>query len=523
MAIGNVRTSTFSITAILALACALHCDSAHAVTHSWINQFARTGVDAALGLDVDSVGNYLVSGRVRAVFPGPHTPNDDIYITKFDSTAQQQWISGWLSAGNDSAVTLALDSADNIFVGGDTTGNFGGLYQGGTSDLFVMKTNPSGSTMWSRQLGTTGDDRLKSLAVDGAGNSYFIGHTTGALGGPSSGNHDVLMGKYSAAGDLQWLKQFGGSGTDLGWAIDVDAAGNSYVTGSATADLGAGYSGNGDAFLRKYDPAGNVVWTNRLGSVGNEMGRAIAVDHDGSIWMAGSAAGSLPGATGSGYLFVSKFSPDGVKQWADVFGYASDFWHDIALDGLGNAYIVGEAQSSIGGYNFGINDMLLAKYDSQGSRQWTYSKGTSKADIAYQAVITTPGRVEVAGFTADIMDPSGWLPVGGDGDSVLLQFTEFTGDFNHDGVINAADLEKWKQDRGVSGGSDADYDGDSDGSDFLLWQRRLGRFEGQADTRAVPEPASLLLALLSVLSLRRRREPSAARSSAPGSAGGLAS
>jgi hypothetical protein len=76
------------------------------------------------------------------------------------------------------------------------------------------------------------------------------------------------------------------------------------------------------------------------------------------------------------------------------------------------------------------------------------------------------------------------------------------GDFNQDGIVNAADRTQWEFDYGDTSGSDADRDGDSDGADFLVWQRQLGTsmeafIVGQ--TSAVPEASTIVLAMLSAM------------------------
>jgi autotransporter-associated beta strand protein len=83
------------------------------------------------------------------------------------------------------------------------------------------------------------------------------------------------------------------------------------------------------------------------------------------------------------------------------------------------------------------------------------------------------------------------------------------GDFDGDKDVDLADLAQWRRDFGVNGGSDANYDGDSDGGDFLIWQRNLGMtIPGVAAGGAVPEPGALALAGLAAIGLgasRRRR------------------
>jgi hypothetical protein len=85
-------------------------------------------------------------------------------------------------------------------------------------------------------------------------------------------------------------------------------------------------------------------------------------------------------------------------------------------------------------------------------------------------------------------------------DNVQLLRAATPGDFNADGEINGADLQKWKLDFGMGAGSDADGDGDSDGADYLVWQRNLGQSAVVAATTAqavaLPEPGSALCALI---------------------------
>ncbi|MCH7750805.1 MAG: S8 family serine peptidase [Planctomycetes bacterium] len=87
------------------------------------------------------------------------------------------------------------------------------------------------------------------------------------------------------------------------------------------------------------------------------------------------------------------------------------------------------------------------------------------------------------------------------------------GDFDGNGMVDAADLAQWEGDYGINGDSDADGDGDSDGADFLVWQRNFGTGVAlAANSTSVPEPAAwLLLAMGGLVVPHRNRFASALR------------
>ena len=108
------------------------------------------------------------------------------------------------------------------------------------------------------------------------------------------------MRKWDAAGNELWTRQFGSIGTDSAKAILVDASGV-YVAGYAQNALpGQSSPGNYDAFVRKYDAAGNELWTRKFGTTGIERAFDLAIDATG-VYVAGSIDGGvLPGQSSGG-------------------------------------------------------------------------------------------------------------------------------------------------------------------------------------------------------------------------------
>jgi outer membrane protein assembly factor BamB len=121
----------------------------------------------------------------------------------------------------------------------------------GLADAFLAKFDEMGNQVWSRQLGTSSFEVSSSVAVDSTGGIYITGFSYGALAGTQKGPSDLFLFKFNSTGDKAWSQQIG-SGLDSGWSITVSSAGNIYVGGSTTGELGPTKVGGEDAFLIKF-------------------------------------------------------------------------------------------------------------------------------------------------------------------------------------------------------------------------------------------------------------------------------
>jgi hypothetical protein len=92
----------------------------------------------------------------------------------------------------------------------------------------------------------------------------------------------------------------------------------------------------------------------------------------------------------------------------------------------------------------------------------------------------------------------------------ILQAVTLPGDFNFNGVLDAADFVAWRDNYGIQSGAmsssgDGDRDGDVDGADYLIWQRQFGSFAPAASAKApIPEPATMVLPMVAATSSCRR-------------------
>ncbi|MBN2722841.1 MAG: SBBP repeat-containing protein [Deltaproteobacteria bacterium] len=280
----------------------------------------------------------------------------------------------WGTPSDDNGQGVAVDANGNVYVTGYTSGGFDGNTSAGAQDIFLTKYVSDGTKQWTQQWGTSGSDFCYGTAVDTSGNIYVTGATLGGLdGNTSAGAQDIFLTKYASDGTKQWTKQWGTSGYDIGYGTAVDASGNIYVTGFTYGSLDSNTSAGGlDIFLTKYASDGTKEWTKQWGSSSNDYGHGVAIDSNGNIYVTGKTLGALDSNTSAGGydIFLTKYAPDGTKEWTQQWGTSGtdsmDLGGNLAISSDDILYLTGTTssaflgQSSAGGY-----DIFLIGYSAQ--------------------------------------------------------------------------------------------------------------------------------------------------------------
>jgi hypothetical protein len=360
---------------------------------------------------------------------------------------------------------------------------------------------------WMRQIGTTGEDKSYSIAVDASGNIYITGATNDSLFDTNAGNEDVFLTKYDPTGNCLWSRQIGSSATDVSYALTVDTTGNVYISGCSST-LGGSNVGGCDDFLIQYDAEGNQGWSQRVGSQKDDSSQAIAVDPSGNIYISGKSRGKIGGTTNKGGddTFLSKFNATGTCLWTRSKGTTfNDESNAVTVDASGNVYISGYTRGILGGPNSGGCDAFLFKYDETGKELWLrpVQFGTSGDDYSNSMTVDASGNIYITGYTTGSLDGTN-----AGGEDVFLrkydgagnclwgrQFGTPDNDKSYCVAVNSLDhiyisgVTSGTFDNSINaGGEDAFlicYD--TDGT--LLWSRQIGT-EGNDVSRSVAIDAS---------------------------------
>jgi hypothetical protein len=196
---------------------------------------------------------------------------------------------------------VAVDGSGNVYLTGyfQNTVSFGGstLSSQSDRDIYLASFDSSGKHRWSKGFGGTSFDYGYGVAADGSGNVYLTG-SFGRLvnfGGStlsSQSSDDIYLASFDSSGKHRWSKRFGGSGTDIGYALAADSSGNIYITGSFTTSVDLGGStftsqGSYDVFLASFDAQGKHRWSRSHGASNYDYGYAIAADSKGGACSTG--------------------------------------------------------------------------------------------------------------------------------------------------------------------------------------------------------------------------------------------
>ena len=359
---------------------------------------------------------------------------------------------GGSSSGYDTGQATATDADGNVYVTGNFTGtiDFGAttLHSAGGTDFFVAKYNASGTVLWARRGGGSGDDSgyggavatvngIVSVYVTGnfEGTANFTPNSTSTL--TSAGGSDVFLAKYNASGAVQWPRRGSGTGGDQGSAVAVASDGSVYVTGNfeGTANFNTPTNptsntltsaGGSDVFLAKYDPSGAVQWLKRGGGSGFDTGRGVAVapTPDGSVYVTGFFVGTANFTTptdptsntitsaGIYDVFLAKFDVSGAVQWVRRGGgTGNDYGYGVAVAPDGSVYMTGIFRSTA---NFttptspasttntltsaGADELFLVKYDASGAVQWLKRGGGAGDEQGSGVAVAADGSVYLTGI-----------------------------------------------------------------------------------------------------------------------------
>jgi len=244
-----------------------------------------------------------------------------------------------------------------------------------------------------------------ATAVGPDGSVYVLADIDGTTDGQTiKGSQDVALQKFDSAGNLVYSRDLGAGVSASGLALSVSSSGQVAIAGSVTGSLSAGESmasaTTSDSFVSLYDANGQEVWTQRRGATAADQANAVAFGNDGTVYVAGQTASSMPGSTGSsggtdaylmGIATSSKGAP--VVKFTNQYGTSgNDIASSLVVDGT-NVYVAGIEQGHA----------VVRGFDASGTGAPIQTAQRDLGDLQGGNIagigVTAGGQVVVAGST----------------------------------------------------------------------------------------------------------------------------
>lgn len=302
----------------------------------WAVKLGSANDDVGQKIKTDRYGNIYLTGYfyntvdfdpdTSAVFNLTSAGLTDIFVLKLNLDGNLIWAKKFGGIYDDHGLDLTVDIAGNTYLTGDFLGTVDFDPNAGVSnlscagsppngsDIFSSKWDSSGTFLWAKRMGGSGQDFGTSIAVDTKGNVYTTGTFTGTayinsqISLTSAGGWDALISKQDTSGGFVWAYAIGGTGqNDNGNSVVTDNSNNIYLTGSfeGTVDFDPGIvvsnmtaAGFMDIFILKLDSSGNFKWSGLMGGGGADGANSTCIDAADNLYTTG------------GFESVADFNPN---------------------------------------------------------------------------------------------------------------------------------------------------------------------------------------------------------------------
>jgi uncharacterized protein (TIGR03437 family) len=313
------------------------------------------------------------------------------YVFKFDPAGKPLLT---LTPVINSINGVAVDATGNIYLAGTVVTAKGNATSTPVSNTEVIKISPAGNTVYSFGFGGSQDETPQAIAVDSSGDAYVAGGTlspdfpvtsgaaqskyAGGASAPGYGAYgDGFLAKVDPAGSkLVFATYWGGSSSDIAYALAVDSTGAAYIAGGTSSSdfpttpgaFQSQYAGPpadatapnpaGDAFIAKFSATGAAVWSTYWGGASADIAYGLALDPAGNVYLAGTtesfadfprAGAGVPTCRQTGGPFVAVLDPTGSRliHASGMAGLGYDNAYGLALDPSGAVYLAGSASSRV--------------------------------------------------------------------------------------------------------------------------------------------------------------------------------
>jgi hypothetical protein len=323
-----------------------------------------------------SDGGYVFGGCTQ--FPGTELY---VYLVRTDSFGDTVWTRFYGGDETDYGYSMAMTSDGGYIIAGYTK-SFGV----DSVDVYVVRTDSSGDTLWTRTYGGIYDERGSSIKQTSDGGFIITGYTNSY----GAGGYDVYLIRIDSLGDTLWTRTYGDTLDDYAASVEITSDSCFVITGTTWS------FGPTNLYFIKIDSLGNVLWERRFGGQEYTEGYAVRQIFDCGYIITGKIYIFMEAKT---YVYLIKTDSLGDSLWAKLIGldYSEGYHVGYSVDQTsdGGYIITGYAQELL----VWAKDLFLVKTDSLGDTLWTrlYGYFSGASETGYSVKQTSDGGYIISG------------------------------------------------------------------------------------------------------------------------------
>ncbi|MDD3875344.1 MAG: T9SS type A sorting domain-containing protein [Bacteroidales bacterium] len=310
---------------------------------------------------------YIILANVSG-FSG----NTNVYLFKIDKYGAFMWDKIYADTAVFWAEKMEVTSDKGFIITGYTNKEAAMGY-----NIFLIKTDSLGNKEWKKYYGGPDWDFGTDVTIDSSGNYYVTGNTYSY----GSGEKDVYLLKMNSSGDTLWTKTFGGLNEEAGNSLVVCQNNDIVITGY-TNSFGAG---NYDYLLLRYDSSGQLLWNRTFGGLEDDKALAVKEIPYDNHFIIGGYSNSY--GNGYYYFYFIKASPDGLLNWHEISGWSGGDYGDDKIFSLDLTYDSGFVFIGTSTWNI-YQDLFLLKTHENGQWHFSTSHGGLGTDDANYIIQT---------------------------------------------------------------------------------------------------------------------------------------
>ncbi|UCD37870.1 MAG: T9SS type A sorting domain-containing protein [Fidelibacterota bacterium] len=329
----------------------------------WTKILGGEGEDRCHSVQQTSDGGYIIVGYTKSYGAGIH----DVWLTKTNASGDTVWTKTYGGPDTDIGYSVQQTSDGGFIITGWTAS-----YGAGNADAWLIKTDAVGDTLWTKTFGGSNEDIGNAVRETTTG-GYVITGNTESYG---AGFSDAWILRTDASGDTLWTRTVGGAiDSEVGQDIQETSDGGFIMTGW-TGSYGAGMN---DCWLVKLSVSGDTVWTRTYGGSASEGGYAVQQTQDDGFIIAGDTQSF--GAANNVYLVKTTASGDTV--WTKIVGGSYDDWGKSIDQTSDGGYIVAGGTQSFGAGSSDLYLVRLAPVDTSGLVAYYPFNGNANDESGY--------------------------------------------------------------------------------------------------------------------------------------------